>query len=175
MDIVSLALAKKFTQNTIDPLGNIKGAPCTIKEVVETDENSIITFEWTDTDGNKQTETITVKNGINGIDGQDGEDGQDGLDGESGVYPIIETSETTVELFPNRLYKFGEVASLSITFSAETDSTHVNEYMFEFISGATATTLTLPDSIKWVFEPIIEANKTYQISIINDVGIIVGA
>ena len=46
--------------------------------------------------------------------------------------------------------------------------------MFEFVSGETATTLTLPDTIKWAETPSIEANKIYQCSIVNNVGLIVG-
>ena len=46
--------------------------------------------------------------------------------------------------------------------------------MFEFVSGTTATTLTLPDTIKWLEIPSIETNKRYQCSIVNNIGILVG-
>jgi len=45
------------------------------------------------------------------------------------------------------------VESLSIELGEITNSNIYNEYMFEFVSGATATTLTLPASIKWLSEP----------------------
>ncbi len=52
----------------------------------------------------------------------------------------------------------------------------VNEFLFQFTSGETPTTLILPDTIKWVNDaPEIEANMTYQCSIINNIGVICGA
>ena len=85
--------------------------------------------------------------------------------------PIVQQTETTVEIAPNVLNLWGEVAELDITL-AEADATKVNEYMFQFTSGETATTLTLPAEIKWVSAPNIQANKTYQVSIINNLGVI---
>lgn len=78
----------------------------------------------------------------------------------------------TKQIKPNTFYKFGEVASLTITLAAE-ESGIVNEYMFEFVSGSTATTLSLPDTIKWSGgnAPTIEANKTYQVSIVNNLAV----
>lgn len=77
------------------------------------------------------------------------------------------------QLSPNIFYKFGECTSLTITFASDINEVY-NEYMFEFVSGSTPTTLLLPDSIKWAggTEPIIEANKTYQISIVNNLALI---
>ena len=85
--------------------------------------------------------------------------------------PIVQQTETTVEIAPNVLNVWGEVAELDITL-ADADATKVNEYMFQFTSGATATTLTLPADIKWVSAPNVQANKTYQVSIINNLGVI---
>lgn len=86
------------------------------------------------------------------------------------VYP----TETTIEIQPNTMYIFGEAASLTITLAEPSDTEHLNEYMFEFTSGATATALTVPDTVKWVSELNIEANKIYQVSIVNNIGIIMG-
>lgn len=85
---------------------------------------------------------------------------------------VIENADVT-ELQPNKYYKWGEVTSLSLTLGMPVDGI-LNEYMFEFISGATPTTLTLPDTIKWETIPTIEANKKYQISIVNNIALIVG-
>ena len=81
---------------------------------------------------------------------------------------------TTQEIESNKFYKFGEVSSLNITLAAITDTSVLNEFMFEFISGTTATTLTLPNAVKWLETPSIESNKTYQCSIVNNIGILVG-
>lgn len=85
--------------------------------------------------------------------------------------PIIEQNETTVEIAPNVLNLWGEVTSLDITL-ADADATKVNEYMFQFTSGETATTLVLPAEIKWLSAPSIQANKVYQVSIINNLAVI---
>jgi hypothetical protein len=61
-----------------------------------------------------------------------------------------------------------------LTLKEPTDATIANYYMFEFVSGATATELNLPDTVKWASDPDIEVNKTYQVSILNNCGIIGG-
>lgn len=86
------------------------------------------------------------------------------------------TDDTTYSVTPNTLHIWGTVASLTLTLATPTDATIVNEYMIQFTSGSTATTLSLPASLSWYGSaPSIEANKTYQISIINNVGIWGGA
>lgn len=83
------------------------------------------------------------------------------------------SGEVTKQLSPNVYYEFGECTSLTITLAAETSGIY-NEYMFEFVSGSTATTLALPDSITWMNgeAPTIAASKTYQVSIVNNLAII---
>ena len=46
--------------------------------------------------------------------------------------------------------------------------------MFQFDSGTTPTSLTLPNTVSWVETPTIEASKTYQVSIVNNIALIVG-
>ena len=94
--------------------------------------------------------------------------------GKANKISVVQTSASTIEINPNTFYKFGEVASLTITLASITDNTIYNEYMFEFVSGTTATTLTLPSSIKWLETPTIDANKIYQCSIVDNIGILVG-
>ena len=78
----------------------------------------------------------------------------------------------TKQIKPNTFYKFGTVVGLTITFAAE-ESGIENEYKFEFVSGTTPTTLSLPDSVKWSGgnAPTMEANKTYQVSIVNNLAV----
>lgn len=60
------ALAKKYTDKTVEGLGAIKGANCVVKETKTVDGGTEITFEWTGTSGTKETTTILVKNGEQG-------------------------------------------------------------------------------------------------------------
>lgn len=81
----------------------------------------------------------------------------------------------TKRLSPNTYYEFGKCTKLTITLAAEISGIR-NEYMFEFVSGSTATTLSLPASVSWMGgkTPTIEANKTYQCSIVNNIAVIGG-
>lgn len=91
---------------------------------------------------------------------------------ELGIDEVSATSPATLQ--PNVFYNFGEASTVNVTLAPEIDGKY-SEYMFEFISGNTATVLTVPSTVKWVSEPNIEANKTYQVSILNNIGLIVGA
>lgn len=84
------------------------------------------------------------------------------------------TSDTTFALTPNKFHVWGEVASLTLTF-ATGEVGYIQEYIFQFTSGSTATTLNLPSSVKWITSNTVEANKTYQISILNSLAVMGGA
>lgn len=88
----------------------------------------------------------------------------------SGIEVVSQTA-TTATIQPNVLNVWGEVASLNLSF-ADGEEGKVNEYLVQFISGATATTLVLPDIIQWMAAPNVQANKTYQLSVVNNLGII---
>lgn len=83
-------------------------------------------------------------------------------------------TEDAKEIQPNRYYIFGEKQNLTITL-AQGEEGKLNEYMFEFVSGTTPTTLTLPESVKWMGDNTIEASKTYQVSIVNNIAVLGGA
>lgn len=101
------ALSKKYTDNTTDALGGVKGAPATIKSITEIDGGHRVTFEWTGTSGKKETSTLDVMNGVNGKDGKKGEQGEsgktpvkgvdyfDGKDGKDGYSPTISITDIT--------------------------------------------------------------------------------
>ena len=83
------------------------------------------------------------------------------------------TSDTTFTLTPNIFHVWGTVASLTLTL-ATASTTTMDEFMFQFTSGTTATTLSLPSTVKWVAEPEIKAGMTYQVSIVNNIAVIGG-
>ena len=82
----------------------------------------------------------------------------------------IELTAESATLEPNTNYSFGESATLTLEF-AEGDAAKVNEYTFTFISGETPTVLTLPSSVQWANELTVEANKRYEISIVDNIGL----
>lgn len=83
------------------------------------------------------------------------------------------TSDT---LQPNTFTDFGTVASLAITLGSVAADAPLEKRMFgfQFTSGTTATTLTLPDTVKFPEDPTIEAGHTYQMTILNNLALIVG-
>lgn len=90
--------------------------------------------------------------------------------GGSGAYSEVNhgTSDTTFTLTPNTFHVWDEVTSLTLTFGSETSGV-ANEYLFQFTSGSTATSLTLPNDIKWAngSAPTIGANMIYQVSVLK--------
>ena len=82
------------------------------------------------------------------------------------------TNDTTFTLTPNTFHVWDKVTSLDLSFGDEQAGV-ANEYLFQFTSGATATTLTLPD-VKWANgdAPSIAENKIYQISVLKGLGMV---
>ncbi len=93
----------------------------------------------------------------------------------STVYPKVShgTADTSFALTPNTLHTWGEVTSLTLTLGTE-ESGVANEYLAEFVSGSTATSLSLPDTIKWLNgkTPEIASGKTYQLSILDGLAVL---
>lgn len=87
------------------------------------------------------------------------------------VYPV---TDGTAELQPERFYAFGEVNALSVTL-AEVNDGLAHEYCFEFTAAESFEGLTIEPAPKWVSEPYIESGKTYQVSVLRGIGVIVGA
>ena len=100
----------------------------------------------------------------------------DGLSDKQDVINVIDhgTNDTYIYLEPNQFHKWGVVSSLTISLvSGGTTDDQYAEYMFEFVSGGTATTLSLPINVRFETEVVIEPNRTYQVSIVNNIGVII--
>ena len=87
-----------------------------------------------------------------------------------GAYPEVNhgTNDTTFTLTPNTFHVWYKVTSLTLNFGNGTSGV-ANEYLFQFTSGPTATSLTLPDDIKWANDnvPTINRNMIYQVSVLR--------
>ena len=68
MDIISYILAKKYTDNTVDGMGALKGAPCTVKSIENITGGKRITLEWESNSGVKQTQSFDVIDGANVVE-----------------------------------------------------------------------------------------------------------
>lgn len=78
------------------------------------------------------------------------------------------STDTAVTLEPNKLYVFPEMTELDVTLAEITDTSKANEFHFIFQSGTAATTFSIPDTIKVPGSFSIEANKIYEISILEN-------
>lgn len=83
--------------------------------------------------------------------------------------------EVVQTLSPDVFYDFtGSITSLTLTLAPEI-ANRENEYKGHFLSGGTPPTVTFPTSVTWIGGlPVIEANKTYQFSILKGIGVLVG-
>ena len=91
-----------------------------------------------------------------------------------GVKKITTTTASTITLQPNVYYKKTNTSSaITITFASESDTTIINEYCIEFTTASTGTNVILPNTVKWIdgITPTFENNYTYQISVVNNLGI----
>lgn len=87
--------------------------------------------------------------------------------GSSGTVRVEKGSaDTTVELEPNKLYIFPEMASLTYTLAEPADASVANEYHFVFKSGSTATELVHPSTVN-IGSFSVDANKIYEVSILE--------
>ena len=114
---------------------------------------------------NPQALTITYGNQTHTYDGSEAL----AITIETGGIERIEklSTDTTVTLDPNKLYIFPEMSELTIALEEPSDTGIANEYHFVFQSGATATTLSIPDTIKIPSGFSVDVNKIYEISILE--------
>src|SRR5574344_157647 len=85
---------------------------------------------------------------------------------------VINQTSFTATIQPNVLNVWGEMVELYIDFAAPSDTSIVNEYMVQFTSGANPTALSFPDSVIFSQDDEVVANKIYQISVVNNFGLI---
>lgn len=85
MDLLTYALAKKYTDEAVSGGGAIKGKNCTISAIEPITGGNKVTFAWELDDGTPQTSVLNVMDGTQGAPGQDGQDGAPGADGKDGA------------------------------------------------------------------------------------------
>ena len=90
---------------------------------------------------------------------------------------LITSTESSMTLSPNIYYRNtnAELSTLTITLGNVSNSNIINEYFVEFTTSSSGTTISLPSTIKWANGeiPTFEASTTYQISIVNNLGVVI--
>lgn len=93
----------------------------------------------------------------------------EGSGGSGGTVRIEkESTDTAVELEPNKLYIFPEMSELTITLAEPSDTGIANEYHVVFQSGETAMSLTIPDTVRLPSSFSVDANKIYELSVMEN-------
>lgn len=78
-----------------------------------------------------------------------------------------------VTLDPEKIYHFtGAITSMTIALASPA-SGQLAHYHFDFNSGSTAPTLTLPQTVTMPSDFAVEASKHYEIDILNNYGVVV--
>lgn len=85
------------------------------------------------------------------------------------------STSSSMSLSPNIYYRntSTSLSTLTITLGSVSNSNIINEYFVEFTTRSSGTTISLPSSVKWANgeTPTFENGKTYQISIVNNLGV----
>lgn len=83
---------------------------------------------------------------------------------------VSEDGAVTQALDPGKIYHFtGVLTALTITLNAAATG-QLAQYHFDFDSGSTAPTLTLPNTVTMPGGFTVEASKHYEIDILNSYG-----
>ncbi len=63
ISVTTLALAKKYVNETLIGMGALKGAPCKVKSITKEGNQNIITLEWTDDEGTTRESRFEINDG----------------------------------------------------------------------------------------------------------------
>ena len=89
---------------------------------------------------------------------------------------LTTSTSSSMTLSPNIYYRntSTSLSTLIITLGSASNSNIINEYFVEFTTSSSGTTVSLPSTIKWANgeAPTFEASTTYQISIVNNLGVV---
>lgn len=90
---------------------------------------------------------------------------------------LITQATASMTLQPNVYYRNTSTTLRALTINLATTniSNIINEYFVEFTTSSSGTTVTItPSNIKWANGevPTFEAGTTYQISIVNNLGVV---
>ena len=89
---------------------------------------------------------------------------------------LTTSTSSSMALSPNIYYRntSTSLSTLTITLGSVSNSNIINEYFVEFTTRSSGTTVSLPSTIKWANgeTPSFEASTTYQISIVNNLGVV---
>ncbi len=175
-------LSKKYTKDTADEFGAVKGAPCTIKSIVHQNGRNIVTFEWTNSAGETRESVMYVQDGTNVVEYTVGETYHEGdiVLYENVFYrcrvasyvaePIMDKTKFTTIDSPDGNYDIVEDSTL-----LPTDFTTADRKMYYSIADSA---FWLWDGTAWVKQSVLQqysimpsAGSDYLDRIVQYVGV----
>lgn len=97
LNILTLALAKKYTDNSLAGAGAVSGVPCQIQSITSITGGNRITFLWEDNNGVSHTSTMDVMNGDKGDTGDTGKGIKSVAVNSSNHLIVTYTDDTTTD------------------------------------------------------------------------------
>ena len=135
LNILTLAMAKKYTDNSLAGAGAVAGVPCQIQSITPITGGNRVTFLWVDNNNVSHTSTLDVMDGAKGDKGDKGDTGIQGLQGEPGIQgPQGPQGEKGVGIENiTKKSSAGLVDTYQIVFTDGTESS------FDVVNGANIT------------------------------------
>lgn len=134
VSLATLALAKAYTDTSIEGAGAIKGKNCEIQSVTPITGGNRVTFAWYNGEDVLMTDTLDVMDGAKGDQGEKGEAGDKGETGDDGVgivniekvgtVDLVDTYQ--VNLTDGTYYQFTVTNATSGEYSELTDKPQIN-------------------------------------------------
>ena len=97
----ALAIAQKYTDDSLAGAGAVAGKPCQIQSIVEITGGNRITFLWEDNNGDSHTQNLNVMDGEKGDKGDKGDVGEKGATGNKGDTSTITIGTVTSGVSPS--------------------------------------------------------------------------
>ena len=132
----ALGASKKYVQESLDGVGALKGAPCTIKSTTPITGGTRVTFGYTSNGGVESEASIDVMNGADGADGQDGADATDAQVAQA-VADYMEEHPATVEVSDEQVQEAVEDYLDNNPISADAELTELYEIPYKVEYGNT--------------------------------------
>lgn len=158
--------SKKFVEETAEGMGALKGSPATVKEyaIDETTGDTIVTFEWEDTNHVKHTEDVVVKRGIEGPQGETG----------NGIVSITKTDTVGLVDTYTILYSDGTTSMFTVTNGSGSGGVEIDDTTTSidkvWSSDKINTELSDKATKKWVEEVFgVDYIKCVEVNPVADV------
>lgn len=146
LNILTLAMAKKYTDKSLAGAGAVAGVPCQIQSITPITGGNRVTFLWKDNNNVSHTSTLDVMDGvkgdkgdtgIQGLQGEPGIQGPQGIQGEKGVGIESITKKSSAGLVDTYLIVFtdGTESSFDVVNGANITKTSQLENDSNFITN----------------------------------------